>query len=134
MTASPYKPEYYNSIFETMRRLWGEEWYNAVKPVWWNIWRRHLKQMFDDGLLIAEIKAALPEAADKRRWPGGTILMSRIRDVVLKNRREATRRTTTTIDRGPESVRSVLGRITNPASPAGALGGLASSSTNTKTE
>jgi len=89
-----YLAAHYNAVFEAMRREFGDAWYESVNPMWWNVWRRQIKErFFDEGILIREMVAALPEASVKMRWPMGTAFFQRLEDVCLKNRREA--RTTT---------------------------------------
>ena len=85
-----YKPEHYNAVFTAMRHQFGEEWFKAVNPFWWNIWRRQIKErFFDQGILIREMTAGLDEAAQKMKWPSGKAFFHRLEDVCLKNRRES---------------------------------------------
>ena len=106
-----YKAEYYNEIFLSMRHEFGETWYKSINPIWWNIWRRRIKAMFDQGIMIREIKLAIVEASGKKRWPIGTSFFHRVEDVVLKNRRESRLREPIKLDKKPESVKGILDRI-----------------------
>lgn len=99
-----YNPEHYNDIFLAMRHEFGESWYSAINPFWWNIWRKRIKKMFDEDITIREIKLALVEAAGKKRWPIGTSFFTRVYDVVLKNRIEAKRYTPVKEDRGLQPI------------------------------
>jgi hypothetical protein len=104
-----FEPAHYNAVFEAMRRRFGEDWYQSVDPKQWNIWRKQIKDWFFlEGILIAEMVAGLDEAAGKGRWPIGTSFFQRLHDVVLVTRRDQQRRSNVQINRGPESLTSLL--------------------------
>lgn len=94
-----YRAAHYNAVFEAMRRQFGEQWYGSVPPMWWNVWRKQIREwFFDEDILIGEMIAGLDEAAGKRRWPAGTSFFRRLHDVVLKNRIERKRRGSVQVD------------------------------------
>lgn len=102
-----YHPAHYNQIFEEMRKRFGDTWYQSIAPVWWNIWRRQIKELFfDQDILIKEMIAGLDEAAEKRKWPAGTVFFQRLQMVCLKNRREA--RPTMEINRGMQPLSELI--------------------------
>lgn len=58
-------------------------------PDWqWGAWRASIKRLFEQDVLIKEITRAIPEAGEKKKWPGSTAFFHRLEDVILKNRRE----------------------------------------------
>jgi hypothetical protein len=63
-----YQAIHYTMVFEAFRTHWGDAWYSSVNPDQWNIWRRQIKALFDEGILIKEIIAAIPEASEPRKW------------------------------------------------------------------
>jgi hypothetical protein len=83
-----YRQQHYNTVIGAIQQEFGIKNTDLPGHIW-IAWRVAIKRMFDDGLLIKEIVAAIPEAAEKRRWPDGTSFMRRLHDVALKNRREA---------------------------------------------
>jgi hypothetical protein len=104
-----YVPEHYNQFFRAMKSEWGDVWYNSVKPYQWNIWRRHIKTMFfDQGYLIREMIAAIPESAKKTKWPMGTGYFSRLRDICDVNRLQRQRETPVKLDRGFQPISVIL--------------------------
>jgi hypothetical protein len=86
-----YQHRHYTAVFEAMRRIYGEDWYEAVDwRIWGVVWRAQIKRLFfDQDILIPEMVGAMKEAAEKRHWPSGTSYFIRLRDVCLKNRLEA---------------------------------------------
>lgn len=104
-----YDPTDYNRVFEAMRHEFGEVWYKSVPGFQWNVWRRHIKTMFfDQNYLIAEMIAAIPEAANKRQWPGGTAFFHRLKDICDVRRVEARRYSAIKVDKGLESIGAML--------------------------
>lgn len=81
-----YRREHYNDIFNSMKDVFGDEWYAKVKPEQWVIWRKHLKGLFNEGILIREIQSVIGEA-DKKKWPQGTGFFARVRDLCLLQRK-----------------------------------------------
>jgi hypothetical protein len=82
-----YPQAYYNVILNCI----VEEFNLDVRkiPDWqWGAWRAAIKRLFDQDVFIKEITHAIPEAGEKKKWPGSTAYFKRLEDVVLKNRRE----------------------------------------------
>lgn len=112
-----YDPEDYNRIFRAMKSEFGDTWYNSIQPYQWNIWRKHIKVMFfDQGYLINEMIAAIPESAKKMQWPMGRAYFSRLHDVCDVNRRYRKKHIATegsenvATNRGMESMGSLVSR------------------------
>ena len=72
-----YKKEHYNSVLNAIIESYG---LNVAKIPDWTFaaWRSATKRLFDQGILIKEIQDALPEAADKKKWPGTPGIFHRI--------------------------------------------------------
>jgi hypothetical protein len=86
---SPYKREHYDAVLQAVQGRFDIK-SGDLSPSIWIAWRVAIKRMFDEGILIREIIQAIPEAGERRHWPGGTAFWHRVKDVVLKNRREST--------------------------------------------
>lgn len=107
-----YRAEHYNVILKVVQERFQIA-NDDLPPDIWIAWRVSLKRMFDEGILIAEILAAIPEAGRRLRWPGRTAFWKRVRDVVLKNRRET--RPPVRIERGAEQIGRILRRTATPS-------------------
>lgn len=110
--------EHYNAVFEEMKRLFGDDWYNSVDwPTWGVVWRSQIKhRFFEQGILIREMYAAMPEACEKGKWPQGKSFFERLENVCLKNRRES--RPIVRVDEGMKPAGDILkDRMTNLQKP-----------------
>jgi len=84
-----YKREWYNTVLNAIIEHYDLNAKNI--PEWqYAAWRSSIKRFFDSGYLIREIVGAIDEAGNKKQWPGGRYLFTRLEDVILKNRRERT--------------------------------------------
>lgn len=103
-----FDPKHYNMVFEEMKRLFGQQWYDSVDwPTWGVVWRSQIKhRFFEQDILIREMVAAMPEACEKGKWPQGKSFFERLENVCLKNRREA--RPTIIPDRGMQPAADIL--------------------------
>lgn len=97
-----YKSEYFNTVIQSIEKKYG-----APAPRWLQApWRVQIAKLFDDGILISEIIAALDEAMDAKKWPMNTGLMKRVKDIVYLHRKEEKK--TVKVDSGMQSLKDLL--------------------------
>lgn len=85
-----FPPEDYNRIINQLL-LWFELERGSVPPERYRMWRKQIKRLFIAGFTVEEILGAFEEASQKKNWPRGRKnppgFFTRVRDIVLKNRR-----------------------------------------------
>lgn len=100
-----YKAAYYDEIFREVYKRFGIEIKDAPRHIW-VAWHTQVKRMFDKGILIKEIVAAIPEAGEKRKWPIDTGFWKRVEDIVYLHRKEEKK--TVKVDTGMTSLKDLL--------------------------
>lgn len=104
-----YPAEAYNIVLKKVQTLFKLDNGSLTREMWIR-WRSQIKQLFNDGLLVDEILAALEEAAEnKKNWPTGTAFWWRVRDVALLKKRD--RPKPLVVNEGPKAIGSLFDDI-----------------------
>lgn len=98
-----YKQAHYIQVLDAVTK----EYKLRSLPDWqWIAWRVSIKRLFDQGISIREILAAIPEAGEKRKWPGDAKFWKRVEDIVYLHRKNTER--IVTVDSGMSGLRDLL--------------------------
>ena len=69
-------------------------------------WMALVKAIWMDGFTIRDILSAMPDAADKKRWPSKTKFFRRVHDTLLLRRRESN----SYVSEGLQSLSAILAK------------------------
>lgn len=110
-----YRREHYNEVLDAVVNAFSLD-PDRIPNVQWMAWRVAIKRLFDQGILIKEIVAAIPQASKKLDWPSNTAFFHRIEDIVYLNRKHQEK--IVRVDTGPSGLSDLLKQHPNYRAPS----------------